>query len=103
MNSKIEQNVKKSVSNPKNDSKLEDNSVASKDSVVQKTEESNKNSETFEISPESITDSQLDPVYIQALINKINALEKNSATIDRMELLRLNTELDAILRKLEQQ
>ncbi len=103
LNSKQEQNVQNSVPNSKNESKQEDSSVAGKKSVEQKTEEANKNSETFEITLESITDSQLDPVYIQALINKINALEKNSATIDRMELLRLNTELDAILRKLEQQ
>ena len=52
---------------------------------------------------ESITDDQLDPEYIRALINKINALEDNDTTLNRDEILRLNAELDAILEKLRQQ
>jgi hypothetical protein len=50
----------------------------------------------------SITDKQLDPAYIQALINRINALEVDDKSINRSELLRLNAELDAILEKLRQ-
>ena len=52
---------------------------------------------------ESITDDQLDPEYIRALIKKINALEDNDTTLNRDEILRLNAELDAILEKLRQQ
>jgi hypothetical protein len=55
-----------------------------------------------EFTVESIKDEQLDPAYIQRLIDKINSLESNDTTIDRQELLRLNAELDAILQKLRQ-
>lgn len=50
-----------------------------------------------------ITEEKLDPEYIRALINKINALEDDGKNVNREELLRLNTELDAILAKLRQQ
>jgi hypothetical protein len=50
-----------------------------------------------------ITEEKLDPEYIRALINKINALEDDGKNVNRKELLRLNTELDAILVKLRQQ
>jgi hypothetical protein len=50
-----------------------------------------------------ITEEKLDPEYIRALINKINALEDDDKSVNREELLRLNTELDAILAKLRQQ
>ncbi|MCK9170052.1 MAG: hypothetical protein M0P01_06515 [Treponema sp.] len=50
-----------------------------------------------------ITEEKLDPAYIQALINKINALEDDDKSVNRDELLRLNAELDAILAKLRQQ
>ncbi len=50
----------------------------------------------------SITSEQLDPVYVQNLIDKINSLETEDESINREELLKLNTELDAILKKLRQ-
>lgn len=99
---KSNQNHQLSISQTKANSENKSETVDKENSVEKNDENSSKNP-VFEISPESITDSQLDSAYIQALIDKINSLEKNSATIDRMELLRLNTELDAILRKLEQQ
>lgn len=50
-----------------------------------------------------ITDNQLDPVYIQNLIDRINALQSDPATVDRVEVRQLNAELDAILEKIRQQ
>jgi len=50
-----------------------------------------------------ITEEKLDPEYIRALISRINSLEDDGSTVNRDELLRLNTELDAILAKLRQQ
>ena len=56
----------------------------------------------FIVSP-SITDSQLDPEYIQNLIDRINALQSDPLTVDRQEVRQLNRELDAILEKIRQQ
>ncbi len=44
-----------------------------------------------------ITQEQLDPAYIEALLAKIEGFESDSTDIDREEILRLNAELDAIL------
>ena len=46
-----------------------------------------------------IKDYQLDPEYIQQLIDKIDALQ-SSKDVNKKELMRLNMELDAILEKL---
>lgn len=48
----------------------------------------------------SIDTSQLNPVYVQGLIDKINSLESVNNNIDRAEILRLHAELDAIIEKL---
>ena len=45
---------------------------------------------------------QLTPEYIQALLDRIAALEEDSPTLNRQELLQLNAELDAILNYLRQ-
>lgn len=50
-----------------------------------------------------ITDEQLDPAYIQALIDRINNLQSDPNLVDRTEVRRLNAELDAILEKIRQQ
>ena len=50
-----------------------------------------------------ITDRQLDPAYVQALINRINNLQSDPNLVDRTEVRRLNAELDAILEKIRQQ
>lgn len=42
------------------------------------------------------------PQYIQALLDRIDELEKNSASANREEILRLNEELDEILSALRQ-
>lgn len=49
-----------------------------------------------------IDDSQLDPVYIQNLINKINSLQSDPKYVDRNQIRQLNSELDAIMEKIRQ-
>jgi flagellar motor protein MotB len=47
-----------------------------------------------------ITDAQLDPEYIQNLLDRIAKLESDPALVDKAEVKQLNDELDAILAKL---
>lgn len=54
-----------------------------------------KNTVDFEV--QTVTEKQLEPEYIQALINRIDALETAGDDIDRNEIRQLNAELDAIL------
>ena len=49
----------------------------------------------------NITDSQLDPVYIQSLLDRIASL-KEDGSVDKNEIRRLSDELDAIMLKLRQ-
>ena len=60
-----------------------------------------KTSVEFIVPP--ITDNQLDPVYIQGLIDKINSLQSDPENVDRDEIRRLNAELDSILKIIRQQ
>lgn len=50
-----------------------------------------------------VTQQQLDPEYIQQLINRINSLQSNPETVDRQEVRQLSAELDAILKIVRQQ
>lgn len=50
----------------------------------------------------NMSKEQLTPEYIQALLDRIAALEEDSPTLNRQELLQLNAELDAILNYLRQ-
>ncbi|MCR5723945.1 MAG: hypothetical protein K6G80_02515 [Treponema sp.] len=50
-----------------------------------------------------ITDKQLDPAYIQQLIDRIDSLQSDPKLVDRTEIRQLNAELDAILAKIRQQ
>ena len=45
----------------------------------------------------SVTKAQLDPEYIQNLLDRIADLESDPALVDKGEVKRLNDELDAIL------
>ena len=47
-----------------------------------------------------VTDDQLDPDYIQNLLDRIASLESDPALVDKSEVRELNDELDAILAKL---
>lgn len=48
----------------------------------------------------ALTTEQLDPRYIEDLLNRIRQLESNPENVDRNEILQLNAELDAILEKI---
>lgn len=50
----------------------------------------------------NMTKDHLTPEYIQSLIDRISALEEDSPSLNRQELLQLNAELDAILTYLRQ-
>ena len=49
---------------------------------------------------DTVTEEQLDPEYIQNLIDHIAQLKNEEGQIDEKELARLNSELDSILTKL---
>ena len=51
----------------------------------------------------NMSKDHLTPEYIQSLLDRIAALEEDSPSLNRQELLQLNTELDAILTYLRQQ
>ena len=58
--------------------------------------------EKVEFLVKSVEEYQLDPVYIQNLIDRINSIQNGSSIpTDSGELRRLNSELDAILAKLK--
>ena len=50
----------------------------------------------------NMTQEHLTPEYIQSLLDRISALEEDSPSLNRQELLQLNAELDAILTYLRQ-
>lgn len=74
--------------------------VVEKDSPVEKSSDYTKPTVKFDIN--NLSKEQLTPEYIQNLIDRINALEENSSSVNRNELLQLNAELDAILQTLRQ-
>ena len=51
----------------------------------------------------NMSKEHLTPEYIQSLLDRIAALEEDSPSLNRQELLQLNAELDAILTYLRQQ
>ena len=51
---------------------------------------------------QNMSKEQLSPEYIQNLLDRIAALEEDSSSLNRQELLQLNAELDAILTYLRQ-
>ena len=68
--------------------------------VVQKENADKRTNVEFIVPP--IRDYQLDPEYIQQLIDKIDSLQ-SSKDVNKKEIMRLNAELDAILEKLRRQ
>ena len=69
---------------------------------VQMEKKTQKSSLPEEKSLKPVSKSQLDPVYIQKLIDKIEKLDPNS-TLERSEFLLLNDELDSIIEALEKE
>ena len=49
-----------------------------------------------------LSEKQLTPEYIQNLIDRISAMEKDTSNVNQEELIQLNAELDAILNYLRQ-
>ena len=68
--------------------------------VVKKENADKRTNVEFIVPP--IRDYQLDPEYIQQLIDKIDSLQ-SSKDVNKKEIMRLNAELDAILEKLRRQ
>ena len=58
------------------------------------------NSASLVYNSDAVTEEQLDPEYIQNLIDHIAQLKNEEGQIDEKELARLNSELDSILTKL---
>ena len=80
-------------------------SLASKtkdDALDKKSMESKDKRTDVEFIVKNIRDYQLDPVYIQDLIDRIDALQSEKK-VDRKKVAQLNAELDAILERLRQQ
>jgi len=58
--------------------------------------------ETVEFNVKKLSSEKYTPEYIQGLLNRIAELEKDSASVNREELLKLNQELDEILEALRE-
>ena len=81
------------------------------DSEPEKDSESSKASEPaekkdveevpFDVS--TVKKEQLDPAYVQSLLDRINSLEDSDSSIDQANLLKLNAELDAIINAIRNQ
>ena len=81
--------------------KAEENKNEQKDKKGKKKGEKETENEGNVLEIGNITDSQLDPVYIQSLLDRIASL-KEDGSVDKNEIRRLSDELDAIMLKLRQ-
>ena len=89
----------------------EESEVLDGDSEPEKDSESSKDSEPaekkdveevpFDVS--TVKKEQLDPAYVQSLLDRINSLEDSDSSIDQANLLKLNAELDAIINAIRNQ
>lgn len=71
------------------------------ETIVTETPVDQKKKEKEEIKQEIVVSKeQLDPVYIQNLLDHISALENEEGAVDSAEIKRLNAELDAIFDEL---
>ncbi|MCR5189419.1 MAG: hypothetical protein K6C97_10825 [Treponema sp.] len=61
-----------------------------------------KNHENVEFTVKKLSSEKYTPEYIQSLLDRIAELEKDSASVNREELLKLNQELDEILEALKE-
>lgn len=81
--------------------KAEENKNEQKDKKGKKKGKKETENEGNVLEIGNITDSQLDPVYIQSLLDRIASL-KEDGSVDKNEIRRLSDELDAIMLKLRQ-
>lgn len=70
--------------------------------LVNEIKEEPKEVPTVDFYIKNMSKEHLTPEYIQSLLDRIAALEADSPSLNRQELLQLNTELDAILTYLRQ-
>lgn len=63
----------------------------------------NKKVEEVPFDVSTVKKEQLDPAYVQSLLDRINALEESDNSIDQANLLKLNAELDAIINAIRNQ
>ena len=61
-----------------------------------------KATESVEFNVKKLSREKFTPEYIQKLLDRIAELEKDSASVNRDELLKLNQELDQILEALRE-
>ncbi len=75
--------------------------------TVEKSDEKQESSEektNVDFTVSNLKDYQLDPAYIQSLIDRISLIRSGAVEpIDQAEIQRLNAELDAILARLKQE
>ena len=104
---RLEQESKADDIQNKNDTENDNvykNNISSESEGVKKTVKPSSQTEqkTEQKSLKPVSKSQLDPAYIQKLIDKIEKLDPNS-TLERSEFLLLNDELDSIIEALEKE
>ena len=104
---RLEQESKSDDIQNKNDTENDNvykNNISSESEGVKKTVKPSSQTEqkTEQKSLKPVSKSQLDPAYIQKLIDKIEKLDPNS-TLERSEFLLLNDELDSIIEALEKE
>ncbi len=100
---RLEQEIKADDIQNKNDTENNNvykNNISSESEGVKKTVKPSSQTEQKSLKP--VSKSQLDPAYIQKLIDKIEKLDPNS-TLERSEFLLLNDELDSINEALEKE
>ena len=82
-----------------------DDAANESEEVVKKKFEENytpKATESVEFNVKKLSREKFTPEYIQKLLDRIAELEKDSASVNRDELLKLNQELDQILEALRE-
>lgn len=80
----------------------EEDLVVPEQKIVEAVEADDFEVPTIKFDVATLTAEQLEPEYIQNLINRITVLEESGLAVNRAELLQLNAELDAILEILRQ-
>lgn len=106
----VEETVEKETPVLTSVEKISDASVSMPYTTITAEEELVKTPEQSEIKAvpsvdfyiKNMTKEHLTPEYIQSLLDRIAALEEDSPSLNRQELLQLNAELDAILTYLRQ-
>lgn len=89
-----------SDNNVSDDGNIPDDEV--EDKVIEIKDDFDEKEENVPFSVDRIPPEKLDPLYVQSLLDRIDALESDPEIVDKQEVLQLNAELDAIMNKLRQ-